>query len=154
MIGKTLESENAEIKANMDKNQYKYFALVYRFEKAAEDNVAKVSVKYVGLIDTSAVLIDEIDDNASRLVEVLERRGCNAEQIDEFLEDYFNRMLIAFNFEMNHLYRMAPIGTSVGNESFFVHKNIVSGLYDCLDNVDLSCYMNVRDLISRFLFFI
>lgn len=151
VITSTLENENVDLKNYMEKNQYKYFAIVYKFEKTTEENTGKVSVKYKNLIETSAILVEEIDDNAARLQEVLERRGCNDDQIEEFLNDYFDRMSRSFNFEMNHLYRVAPIGTSVGNESFFIHKNIVSGLYDCLDSIDVQCYINVSIIFLLFL---
>jgi len=153
-VNSGLNSEQNEIKKYMDDKQYKYYALVYRFEKSAEDNKKQVQDAYSMLAAKSASLVEEIDQESVRLEDILRRRGCNAKQIAKHMDEYFEQMQVGINFELGHLDRLKMVGSGVGNDVLMVHRNIISTLYDCRDRQDLECYGNTESLFDTHVNFI
>lgn len=137
----TLSHVNPVIQNYMMKNQYKYWALVYRF--LTEKYLIQLVEEYGELINNSKILIKDIDDHGVKMEEILRKRKCSEEQIRQYLDRYFEKMHFLFLFELSFLDRMTSISNTVGSQSFFVQKNVVSFLYDCFDTNDLNCYQNV-----------
>lgn len=137
----TLSHVDPVIQNYMMKNQYKYWALVYRF--LTEKYLVQLVEEYGELINNSKILIKDIDDHGVKMEEILRKRKCSEEQIRQYLDRYFEKMHFWFLFELSFLDRMTSISNFVGSQSFFVQKNIVSFLYDCFDTNDLNCYQNV-----------
>lgn len=148
VITASLNHDDPEIQKYMTENQYKYWALVYRF--LTDKHLIQLVKGYAELTNTCKALIVEIDDHGVKMEEILRKRGCSEDQIRQYLDGYFEKMHFLFIFELSYLERMKSITNAVGNESFYVHKNIVAFLYDCFDTADLNCYQNVSALMSLF----
>lgn len=143
----SLNHNDPAIQKYITENQYKYWALVYRF--LTDNYLAQLVKDYGELKETSLVLIKDIDDHGVKMEEILKKRGCSEEQIRQYLDRFFEKMHFVFLFEFSYLDRMASLSNTIGSESFYIHKNIVGFLYDCYDTADLKCYQDVSDFNTR-----
>lgn len=141
VITASLNSDDPEIQKYMHENQYLYWSVIYRL--ITDEYLIEVVKAYDGLAITCKGLIEVIDNKGKNMEEILKKRGCSDEQIKAYLDRYYEKMHYLFMFQLSYLDRKRSITNTIGSKSFFIHQNIVSFLYDCLDTSDVACYQNV-----------